>query len=94
MASHFLIPFAIESGSAMTVDQGTQQEIIQSVTNLVGTRPGTRLMSPSYGIPDPTFEGIDPVALRLAVAKWEKRASVFVQSSPGNEETVIVSVAT
>lgn len=91
---HFLIPFAISSeGSVETIEQNTAAEIVQSVANLVGTRPGTRLMVPTYGITDPTFAGFDQVALQLGVAKWEKRAAVSVVATPANEEMVVVSVA-
>lgn len=81
---HFRIPFAIgENGSAQTVQQGTVAEIVQSVSNLIGTTPDTRYMVPSYGLRDPTFEGIDPVTLRQVVAKWEPRATATVQGPRG-----------
>lgn len=91
---HFLIPFSIgETGAAQTVQQGSVTEIIQSVSNLIGTRPGTRLMVPKYGVPDPTFLGLNVPALQLAVATYEKRAVVSAEVTPGNEEQVVVSVA-
>lgn len=90
---HFLVPFAITAtGSAQTVQQGTTQEVVQSVAMLVGTRPGTRYMLPTYGMTDPTFLGVNAAALQLAASTWEGRAAVSVASVPGNEETVTVSV--
>lgn len=90
---HFAVPFAIDAyGTAETLGQDTISEIVQSVANLVGTRPGTRLMAPTYGITDPTFGRIDQVELQLATAKWEPRAAVAVAVTPGNQETVVVSV--
>lgn len=91
---HLRIPFALASdGSAETLGQGTSAEIVQCVANLVGTTPGTRLLVPAYGIVDPTFAGLDQRALKLAVAKYEKRATIDVQVSVGNEETIVVGVA-
>ena len=92
---HFLVPFVItDAGSVATVQQGTLAEIIQSVSNLIGTTPGTRYMVPGYGIPDPTFEGIDPVTLRQAVAKWEPRAAVSMTALPDGTTTVTVGAVT
>ncbi len=90
---HLQIPFALAAdGSAMVVEQDTEAEVIQSVAMLVGTRPGTRLVAPSYGIPDPTFAGISPVVLQTAVTKWETRARVSLVTTPGNTEQVMVEV--
>lgn len=90
---HLTIPFTIEAtGSAAVLMQDTVPEIVQSVAALVGTRPGTRLMAPKYGITDPTFTGIDQMALHLAVITWEPRATVSVNVTPANEEYVTVQV--
>lgn len=90
---HFAIPFVIGGdGSAQVLQQDSVDEIVQSVAMLCGTRPGTRLVVPSYGILDPTFEGFDSVRLQLAAAKWEERASVVIQVTPDNEEVVSVGV--
>lgn len=92
---HLKIPFAIGSdGSAATVKQDSEEEIVQSVAMLVGTRTGTRLMVPTYGIPDPTFGGLSPVTVQVAAGRWEKRARVSVAATPGNTEQVLVEVAT
>ncbi len=87
------VPFTVDdTGVIETVEQGTSAEIVQCVANLVGTRPGTRFMVPTYGIVDPTFGGLDRVALQTAVAKWEPRATVSVQVTPANEEVIVVGV--
>lgn len=90
---HFLIPFAItDDGSAAVIQQDTQTEVTQSVANLCGTRPGTRLMVPAYGLIDPTFSGVNAVQLQTAVARFEERATVKVVLTAGNQETVVVDV--
>lgn len=90
---HLAIPFTIGAdGTANVVAQDSVPEVVQSVAMLVGTRPGTRLMVPTYGINDPTFGGIDQPALHAAASKWEPRATVGVQVTPANEEYVSVGV--
>jgi phage baseplate assembly protein W len=91
---HLRIPFALDgTGAAETVEQGTNDEVIQCVAVLVGTRPGTRYFRPSYGITDPTFGGINTKALLLAAQKWEPRAIINVIVTPDEEEIVTVQVA-
>lgn len=90
---HLAMPFAIgPGGSALTLQQDTNAEVIQSVAMLVGTRPGTRTMAPKFGMADPTFTGINQPALKLAVRTWEPRASVNVAVNGFGEEYVTVSV--
>lgn len=90
---HLRIPFSLATdGTAETVAQGTSAEIVQCVANLVGTRPGTRFALPGYGITDPTFSGIDQVALHLAANKYEPRANVSVLVKAGQTEQVVVDV--
>lgn len=90
---HFAIPFDIGGdGSSQVLEQDSEDEIVQSVAMLVGTRPATRMMAPAYGIVDPTFAGFNSPSLQLAVAKWEERATVVVQITPDNEEVVSVGV--
>lgn len=91
---HLKIPFALaEDGSAQTVEQGTSEEITQCVANLVGTLPGTRHAIPAYGIPDPTFSGLNLGLLNVAARKYEPRATVSVTVTPANQEVVVVGVA-
>lgn len=91
---HLAIPFLITGiGSAQVVQQDSLTEIVQCVAMLCGTRPGTRLMIPTYGLVDPTFAGVDVVKLQLASARWEERASVGVEVNVDNVEVVVVEVA-
>ena len=90
---HFAVPFTIgASGSVDAVQQGTLAEIVQSVSNLFGTTPGTRYLVPTYGVPDQTFTtgGANPTVLQEAAAKWEPRAVVSIQTNP--DGTSLVSV--
>jgi hypothetical protein len=91
---HLRVPFAIGGfGTAETVQQGTNTELIQNVGMLVGTRPGTRHLIPSYGTVDPTFGVLNVKDLALATQKWEPRAAINVITMPGGEEVITVQVA-
>lgn len=92
---HLAIPFEVGAdGTVATVEQDSPAEVVQSVANLVGTRPGTRLMVPEYGVEDPNFLGLDQNALAHAVASWEPRAQVNVAVTPGNLTQIVVEVKT
>lgn len=92
---HFRVPFVVgPTGSAQTVQQDTPEEVTQSVAMLCGTRPGTRLLVPAYGTPDPAFfPGAIGTEIELSVSRWEKRAKVSVSLAPGNSEVASVSVS-
>lgn len=91
---HLAVPFTIgPTGAAQTLQQGSLAEVTQCVATLAGTRPGTRLMVPSYGTTDPAFGGLDVTAFTQAAGKWEPRAAVAVQSTPGDPQQVVVQVA-
>ncbi len=76
---HLAVPFAIGTdGAALTVDQDSEADVASCVSALVGTRPTERIMVPSYGIADPTFTGLDRVAVADAIAAWEPRADVTI----------------
>lgn len=52
-------PFKLTpTGEAETVGYGTDTEVEQAIAVLVLTQPGERLMSPGFGVPDPTFAGL------------------------------------
>ena len=90
---HLAIPFAIgPDGTAAMLQQDTSVEIVQSVAMCVGSEPGQRLLVPNYGVADPTFAGVSTGAEVDACARWEKRASVSIQVTPGGTEQVVVGV--
>lgn len=93
MIPHLRIPFALAAdGSAAVVEQDSLAEVTQNVRVLLGTVQGSRLIPADYGIPDPTFVGLDEQDLAAAVAEWEPRAAVTVTVEPGTTEKVTVGV--
>lgn len=93
---HLAIPFGLDTaGAALVVEQDTVDEVAQCVRVLLGTTQGTRQVVPDYGIPDPTFTGIQTDVVEQAVADWEPRAvvSVVIADPPDRNLAVTVGVA-
>lgn len=91
---HLKIPFEVDPfGMALTLQQGSADEITQCVANLLGTRPGTRYLLPPYGTPDPTFGAFDLQFAKLQVNKYEPRATINAVVTAGGEELIAVQVS-
>lgn len=79
---HLAVPFELDQrGHARTVDQESDEELLQSVRVLIETRPGERLIVPDYGVDDLAFVGPDDLGeewLADAVADFEPRATVEI----------------
>lgn len=97
---HLRVPFRIVGAAASVVEDGSDAELVQNVTVLLGTRPGERLVVPEYGVGDPTFGFMgatpDESEIRSAVARYEPRAEVVVDHGPPSDTgdaTVTVRVA-
>ena len=75
---HFAFPFRFgQSGSAMTVEQDTQEEIEQNVKVLVLTDRGERMEVPDFGIDDLVFEtAIDGSDIIDQARQWDDRVGV------------------
>lgn len=83
-AVHFQYPFQFSAaGGALTVEQGSFQEVLSCVRAVIACPVGACPELPTFGIPDPTFQTAPPGsgALVSAVQQWEPRA----------EETAVVS---
>lgn len=94
---HLAFPFTIgEDGTAEVVEQDSLDEVAQCVQVLLSTPQGSRVVVPSYGVPDPTFVGLDEATVEQAVSDWEPRAEVAVSigQPPANAVSVTVAVAT
>lgn len=80
---HFDIPFRIEGGKAVTVEQGSLRDIQNCVETILRTHVGEREGIPAFGIYDPTFTNI-PVDRQLLVSQvteFEPRAIVLIEES-------------
>lgn len=93
-APHLAVPFGLNAdGSAAVVDQDSAEDVSQCVRMLLGTVAGSRIAVPDYGIPDPTFGGVDAAVIEAAVAEWEPRASVTVSIADPPASSLSVTVA-
>jgi phage baseplate assembly protein W len=90
---HLAFPLIVgPSGVFDVLQQDTLEEVIQSVTVLLGTNLGDRVMVPSYGVADPTFSQPNPDAIAQAIARWEPRAEALVGVTEGANGTTSVTV--
>ena len=75
---HLAVPFRVEHGRAVTVEEDTLDEVKQNVIVVLDSRQGERLMVPTFGLEDPTFrlaqEAIDETEILSAVEDFEPRA--------------------
>lgn len=76
------------------VYQGTQDEIAQSVSMIVGTTIGERTVVPTFGIPQQPFAGPSASQIQTAVSTWENRCltSVTVATDDDGNSQVRVAV--
>ena len=64
-------PFRIGvNGAVATKLDGTDDYYAEELAQLVGTRPGERLMVPTYGMPDPAFDEVSATVLMLQAGKF------------------------
>jgi phage baseplate assembly protein W len=93
---HLAVPLVIApDGSFDIVQQDSVEEVAQSVSVLLGTQLGRRVMVPNYGTPDPTFTEPDAHAIEQTITNWEPRAvpTVTVEIDDSGAANVNVAVA-
>ncbi|GAB3867409.1 hypothetical protein GCM10028801_41340 [Nocardioides maradonensis] len=76
MARHLSFPLQVSSRGLATVEHNSEQDIAQSVSLLLSTRPGERRSVPDFGLPDPVFGGVSPSEIDAVVTEWEPRADL------------------
>lgn len=78
---HFSFPFRLSGGSPATVEQGSDDEILDCVEVLLSTEPGERIDLPDYGLEDQTFRegGASRTAIQNTIRTWEPRASTDIE---------------
>jgi hypothetical protein len=87
-------PFRLNaSGQAATVEQDSEDQYAELLAALVLTRPGERDLVPGFGIPDPTFVGIDVGALEGAAAVFGPDVTItdvqVTVTGPGSQDVLI-----
>lgn len=84
-APHFAMPFRVENGSVVTVEQDSIEEITQCVEACCHTLIGSRIDAPEYGIPDESFKTQVPnpsAAVYLAaIEEAEPRAHLLGEAT-------------
>lgn len=77
---HLRLPLRFVRGRAVTVAQGSGEELLQNVEVILRYPQGFRLDDPEFGIPDPAFAqgGPDLGPIREAIERYEERADALV----------------
>lgn len=75
---HLSSPFTITANGALTVEQGTPEDITQCVYRVAVFPEGYREDLPQYGVPELAFEAIplDLATYEAALNLWEPRAEL------------------
>lgn len=77
-APHLRVPFRIVGPAALTVADGSDDEIVQNVQVVLATYRGDYLARPDLGIGDPTFgyahESPSESEIETVIERWEPRA--------------------
>lgn len=78
------VPFRIERGRALVVEQDSVEEVTQCVEAILKTPIGSRMENPEFGVPDQTFRegGANLDDLALSITQWEPRADVYLEREP------------
>lgn len=70
-------PFRVApSGVAATVEHGSNAEIEELLAVAVLTQPGERILAPTFGIADPTFDGFELGNLQRHVLDFGPRVTI------------------
>jgi len=80
---HFDLPFRVNRGKVRVVEQDTYDDIFNCVHMAFKYFQGERLMIPTFGIPDMTFD-LQPLDLKFMIAEvehHEPRASLLMSQT-------------
>jgi len=78
---HFATPFRLSGSSFAVIEQDSAEEIEDCVEVVLRTMAGSRVEVPDFGIPDETFQQLEPnptaETYLNAISEWEPRARVL-----------------
>lgn len=64
-------PFRVDrQGHVATTERGSDAEVEEAIAVLTMTVAGERPMTPTYGVPDPTFVGLTLSDVAAGVSDW------------------------
>lgn len=95
MVSVWSFPFRIGGdGTIATVEEGSDQAIEEAIAVAMLTRPGERILVPTFGAVDPAFVGVEAGALQRHLDDFGPHVvvtSVTARQQPPHTETVTVA---
>lgn len=87
-------PMELVGGSFATVEQDSDEDIVQCLKAILRHRPGDRADIPEMGVPDMTFEE-QPLALsgvQEVLRRHEPRVDVLLTQDPETIEQLVAEV--
>lgn len=92
MAEVLSYPFRIgHGGKVATVEQGTPQANGELIEVLILTRIGERPLSPTFGITDPQFTGVEATEITAGIAAHGPDVTVNdITATQQDTQTVVV----
>lgn len=82
-APHFRFPFRLNASGTepIVADQDEDDEILDSVTVVIATLPGSRIDLPDFGLEEQAFieGGADPAQVLQSIKVWEPRAVLILE---------------
>lgn len=92
---HLALPMRLVGGSYVTRQQDTDAEAADCVKAILSFQINSRDEDPDFGIADPTFQTqpIDTDEIARAIAEYEPRVDVQIETRDQPDGTTTVSVA-
>lgn len=81
-------PFRIgSSGAAATVEHGSDDHINELLAVAATTSPGERIQAPTFGVPDPAFDGFAVAALQRHCADFGPDVTIVAAGSAQRDDS-------
>lgn len=91
---HFKVPFQFHNGSALCVDQDSDEDILQCVSAIVRTPRGFRIELPDFGVPSQVLAEDPKVSeVERALELYEPRARYHLTKAQLKEAlSILISI--
>lgn len=89
-------PFRLTpQGTVATVAHGSELEVEEAIAVMTLTLEGERLLTPGFGIPDPTFFGLNAGDLQTCIDEYGPEGVVIegVENEPLNDTQELSSIS-
>jgi len=92
---HWQLPFQFTfDGSAVEIEQGSDNEIQQAIYAYLAYQPGQLMCYATFGMPDPTLKkgATNLTAVNNLLVGWDDRVDEIISRDPGWIQTLVDTV--